>query len=561
MFSWRAADTCTPSEHTVSVTVDGQSFDGSSDTFVSLDAVRQYLTAASLPAYPSTQPRSPVSWTIPQKEGTALTLHGRDALLLTADTVIGGHQPYYTTSQLFGASMVTDNATLQYAVGVNGDDGETVLHYSAEPTVEAPEGVEKVWDAATGQLRLNYRYKENPQSITITPAADDNEAPLTLRLIDRTKAQTTWILDAAKSDGTTTPAAVEGVELARTATLDGSNLALTGSVSQASSATVIALAGVTTVTWNGATLGSITDSVANGETADPQEITPQTFTFVTARDDGESTVDYDDSQWTVADDTTSHQSEDYDGIVRYNNRDGNQQGHGTRGVVLDANHYGFHNGSVWYRAHYTASSDDPTIRLKTTASAGAPRQGKNPGFAQVWVNGQYAGSVPATDAGKWVSVSAPTGLVKAGEPAVLAVMVHILGLSLDWNNGAWGTKSQSKENRRLYDAELNAQGAVEWRIMGAGTDSAKDGNNPSGTIYNNGGLGGERAGWYAENVDDSNWTEAADLHADKPGIAWYRFKVTLNVPKDQDVAFRLDLQSEKFKTLQDHSQVAIFVNG
>lgn len=113
MFSWRAADTCTPSEHTVSVTVDGQSFDGYSDTFVSLDAVRQYLTAASLPADPSTQPRSPVSWTIPQKEGTALTLHGRDALLLIADTVIGGHQPYYTTSQLFDASVVTDNATLQ----------------------------------------------------------------------------------------------------------------------------------------------------------------------------------------------------------------------------------------------------------------------------------------------------------------------------------------------------------------------------------------------------------------------------------------------------------------
>ncbi|WP_194949893.1 beta-galactosidase [Actinomyces trachealis] len=556
IFSWRAADTSTPASHTVKVTVDGIAFPGSEDVYVPLDAVRYYPDATSLPSNPGTVPSGTIGWSrIPQKEGTSLTLHGRDALLLTADTKVAGHELYYTTSQLFAEPIAMDTATVQYLVGADGDAGETVLHYAAEPTVNAPSGVEKTWDAARGELRLNYTHGAEPQDVTITAAGKN---PLTLRLINRTTAQTTWMLTAMK-DGKATPVAVEGVELARTATFEGTKLALTGSVSQASNLRVLAPAGTTAVTWNGADLGALTQGVSTSSLTGPAAVAEQTLSFVKQEDNAYAAVDYDDSAWTTADDTASKQSEDYQGIIRYANRDRNQQGPGEAGVVLDSNHYGFHNGSVWYRAHYTAATNDPTLSIKATASNGAPGQGKNPGFAQVWVNGKYAGAVSAK--GGWERVQSPTGSVKAGQPVVVAVLVNNLGISLDWNNGAWGSASQSKENRGLYDARLNASGPVTWKIMGAPTTSAKDPANPSGTIYNNGGLQGEKAGWYGRTFDDSTWAPATDLHAATPGVTWYRAKVNLDVPEGQDTAFRLNLNSASFASRADHSQATIFVNG
>ncbi|SPT53574.1 Beta-galactosidase precursor [Actinomyces bovis] len=556
VFSWRATDTSAPASHTVKVTVDGEPFPGSQDAFVSLDAVRYYPDATALPSDTGTVPAGTIGWSrIPQKADTSLKLHGRDALLLTADTKIAGHELYYTTSQLFAEPIAMDAATVQYLVGADGDAGETVLHYAAEPTVKAPEGVEKTWDAARGELRLNYTHGAQPQDVTITAAG---QSPLTLRLINRTTAQTTWVLTAMK-DGQATPVAVEGVELARTATFAGTKLELTGSVSQDSSLRVLAPAGTTAASWNGQDLGALSQGAATASLSGPSQVSEQSLSFVKQEDNAYAAVDYDDSAWTTAADTTSKQSQNYPGIIRYSNRDGNQQGPGRAGVVLDSNHYGFHNGSVWYRAHYTASSNDPTLRIKATASKGAPRQGRNPGFAQVWVNGQYAGAVSAE--GGWQDIKSPTGSVQAGQPVVVAILVNNLGLSLDWSNGSGGGASQSKENRGLYDADLKAAGPVTWKIMGAPTTSAKDAANPSGTIYNNGGLQGEKAGWYGKTFDDSAWAAATDLHATTPGVTWYRAKVNLDVPAGQDTAFRLNLNSARFKSRADRSQATIFVNG
>ena len=447
-------------------------------------------------------------------------------------------------------------------MGRTGDEGETVLHYDAEPTVTG-EGVEHTWDAARGELRLNYRHTAGtPLNVTVTRAGATSSADtLTLRVIDRTYAKRVWLLDGTR-DGVLTTTAVEGAEVGRTVHYADGVAHVTGSLEQAGDLSVVAPAGVSSVTWNGAPLGEVSSGTAHGSAPGPQEVAPQALSFVSATDDAEAATDYDDSAWTSADATTSRQSEDYPGILRYpGNRDRNQQGPGSyAGVVLDSNHYGFHSGSVWYRAHYTAASSDPTLSFQATASKGAPAQGRNPGFAQVWVNGQYAGALSAT--GDWQSVKAPAGAVRAGQRVVVAVLVNNLGLSLDWNNGAWGSLSQSKENRGLYDAALDAQGVVTWRINGATTASARDtATNPSGTVYNNGGLGGERAGWHMPALQDSSWERADDLHAARPGVTWYRSHVTLDVPDSQDTAWHLDVSSSRLPARADHSQVTLFVNG
>nr|WP_284500861.1 beta-galactosidase [Bowdeniella massiliensis] len=532
--SWRAPEGAEPAEHVVTVTVDGTPFEGSSDTFVSLDAVRYFPTRASLTPRREGPKEGEIGWAkVPQKEGTALVIDGRDGIVLTADKKIAGHDLYYTTSQLFGAPLATEAGHTQYLVAATDADGETVLHYKTRPQVTGD--VEQTWDGETGQLRLNYTHRTRPYEVRI----DDGSTPLTLRIIDRPAAVTTWLIDGMK-DGSLVTTAIEGVELTRTAHYDGTTLALTGSASKAGDIRVLAPAGTSTVTWNGKDLADVSQGVAKGEIPGPSDVAPITLQFVSAPDHRESEVDFNDSHWQRANDTAAANPD--------------KQGPGSsQGVVLDSNHYGKYEGSVWYRAHYTAASDDPTLTFIGNGGSGVPSQGKNPAFMQVWVNGTYAGALPA--AGTAQSLSAPKGSVTKGQPVVVAVLVHNLGQNLDWSDDGL-----SKQNRGLFDASLNSTGEVTWRIMGAMTaGAAASALNPSGTLYNNGGLGGEFAGWHTPQFDDHSWKPADSLHS-PAGVTWYRAHTRLDVPVGQDTAFRLEINSERAPH-SDGSQATILVNG
>ena len=574
-----ASQAAEPATHTVKVTVDGKAFSGSQDTFVSLDAVKVYPNAQSLPGENNDEADGTISWKrIPQKEGTTLALHGRDAIMLTADKQVGGHELYYTTSQMFGATLNSAGGSLQYLTGTRGDSGETVLHYTAQPQVSAPEGVEQTWDATTGQLRLNYSYSASPQQIIIK----DGDKVLSLRIIDRTTAQTTWLLDGTRN-GKLSSVAVEGVELARTAKFTGKDtLQLTGSVSAESNVRVIAPAGINHVGFNGGSLnpvsatgsagagtnsatgtagaagaasagnadaaGAGTNSatgpgdvgVFTGKVPGPAAVASQQLSFVKSTDYAEAKATYDDSKWKVAADTQAANPR-FQGPGEYSH------------TVLDSNHYGFYEGSVWYRGTFTATKADPYLYLQGNGGSGVPSQGKNPAFMQVWVNGVYAGAYDA--AGNWAKVNVPAGTVKSGDKVTVAVLVNNLGQNLDWSDDGL-----SKQNRGLFDVAIEGSAAT-WKIHGADADfAAKAATNPSGTLYNNGGLGGEKAGFHMPSFDDSKWTKADNLHS-PAGVTWYRARVKLNLPANQDTAFRLDINSSRFSSLGDRAQATLFVNG
>ena len=566
-----ASQAAKPATHTVKVTVDGKAFSGSQDTFVSLDAVKVYPNAQSLPGEINDEADGTISWKrIPQKEGTTLTLHGRDAIMLTADKQVGGHELYYTTSQMFGATLNSAGGSLQYLTGTRGDSGETVLHYASQPQVSAPEGVEQTWDAATGQLRLNYSYSASPQQIIIK----DGDKVLSLRIIDRTTAQTTWLLDGTRN-GKLSSVAVEGVELARTAKFTGKDtLQLTGSVSAESNVRVIAPAGINHVGFNGGSLNpaSATGSAGNagaagaagagnadaagagtnsatgtgdvgvftGKVPGPAAVASQQLSFVKSTDYAEAKATYDDSKWKVAADTQAANPR-FQGPGEYSH------------TVLDSNHYGFYEGSVWYRGTFTATKADPYLYLQGNGGSGVPSQGKNPAFMQVWVNGVYAGAYDA--AGNWAKVNVPAGTVKSGDKVTVAVLVNNLGQNLDWSDDGL-----SKQNRGLFDVAIEGSAAT-WKIHGADADfAAKAATNPSGTLYNNGGLGGEKAGFHMPGFDDSKWAKADNLHS-QAGVTWYRARVKLNLPANQDTAFRLDINSSRFSSLGDRAQATLFVNG
>ena len=549
-----ASQAAKPATHTVKVTVDGKAFSGSQDTFVSLDAVKVYPNAQSLPGENNDEADGTISWKrIPQKEGTTLALHGRDAIMLTADKQVGGHELYYTTSQMFGATLNSAGGSLQYLTGTRGDSGETVLHYASQPQVSAPEGVEQTWDATTGQLRLNYSYSASPQQIIIK----DGDKVLSLRIIDRTTAQTTWLLDGTRN-GKLSSVAVEGVELARTAKFTGKDtLQLTGSVSAESNVRVIAPAGINHVGFNGGSLnpasatgsaGAGTNSatgtgdvgVFTGKVPGPAAVASQQLSFVKSTDYAEAKATYDDSKWKVAADTQAANPR-FQGPGEYSH------------TVLDSNHYGFYEGSVWYRGTFTATKADPYLYLQGNGGSGVPSQGKNPAFMQVWVNGVYAGAYDA--AGNWAKVNVPAGTVKSGDKVTVAVLVNNLGQNLDWSDDGL-----SKQNRGLFDVAIEGSAAT-WKIHGADADfAAKATTNPSGTLYNNGGLGGEKAGFHMPSFDDSKWAKADNLHS-QAGVTWYRARVKLNLPANQDTAFRLDINSSRFSSLGDRAQATLFVNG
>ena len=572
-----ASQAAKPATHTVKVTVDGKAFSGSQDTFVSLDAVKVYPNAQSLPGENNDEADGTISWKrIPQKEGTTLALHGRDAIMLTADKQVGGHELYYTTSQMFGATLNSAGGSLQYLTGTRGDSGETVLHYASQPQVSAPEGVEQTWDATTGQLRLNYSYSASPQQIIIK----DGDKVLSLRIIDRTTAQTTWLLDGTRN-GKLSSVAVEGVELARTAKFTGKDtLQLTGSVSAESNVRVIAPAGINHVGFNGGSLNpasatgsagagtnSATGSAGNagaaasaakaatgtnsatgtgdvgvftGKVPGPAAVASQQLSFVKSTDYAEAKATYDDSKWKVAADTQAANPR-FQGPGEYSH------------TVLDSNHYGFYEGSVWYRGTFTATKADPYLYLQGNGGSGVPSQGKNPAFIQVWVNGVYAGAYDA--AGNWAKVNVPAGTVKSGDKVTVAVLVNNLGQNLDWSDDGL-----SKQNRGLFDVAIEGSAAT-WKIHGADADfAAKATTNPSGTLYNNGGLGGEKAGFHMPGFDDSKWAKADNLHS-QAGVTWYRARVKLNLPANQDTAFRLDINSSRFSSLGDRAQATLFVNG
>lgn len=601
-----ASQAAEPATHTVKVTVDGKAFSGSQDTFVSLDAVKVYPNAQSLPGENNDEADGTISWKrIPQKEGTTLALHGRDAIMLTADKQVGGHELYYTTSQMFGATLNSAGGSLQYLTGTRGDSGETVLHYASQPQVSAPEGVEQTWDATTGQLRLNYSYSASPQQIIIK----DGDKVLSLRIIDRTTAQTTWLLDGTRN-GKLSSVAVEGVELARTAKFTGKDtLQLTGSVSAESNVRVIAPAGINHVGFNGGSLNpasatgsagagtnSATSSAGNagaakftgtagaaasaakaatgtnsatgtgdvgvftgktatgtnsatgtgdvgvftGKVPGPAAVASQQLSFVKSTDYAEAKATYDDSKWKVAADTQAANPR-FQGPGEYSH------------TVLDSNHYGFYEGSVWYRGTFTATKADPYLYLQGNGGSGVPSQGKNPAFMQVWVNGVYAGAYDA--AGNWAKVNVPAGTVKSGDKVTVAVLVNNLGQNLDWSDDGL-----SKQNRGLFDVAIEGSTAT-WKIHGADADfAAKAATNPSGTLYNNGGLGGEKAGFHMPGFDDSKWAKADNLHS-PAGVTWYRAHVKLNLPANQDTAFRLDINSSRFSSLGDRAQATLFVNG
>lgn len=529
-------------EHTLVVEALGEPAEGGEGTVVTLDAL-------DLPGASGDDgveiPDGVVGWPrVPQQEDAVLHLHGRDALTLVVDTVIGGHGLLYSTAAPFGPTLPRRGGHLQHLIGQEDDPVEIVLRYAEQPQVEAPDAVATTWDAETGQLRLNLTPGDTPIQVDVTGApvtseGTGEESLLALRLLGRAAAATTWFLGGRPADRMpATPGSqdahvvVEGAEIARTVAFSRADADLVVGSTSGADVRIDVPESIRRVRVNG-TSRPAKDGIATMTLAAPEVPAVPDLAFRVAEEGPEAAADFDDSSWRVADST--------EGSTPF-------QGPGRGGVVLDSNHYGFYEGGVWYRAAFTATTGREVV-LRGNGGTGQPAQGKPPAFLQIWADGTYLGAAPATGSDQVFTL--PDAVAAAGESAVLSVLVHTLGQNLDWSDDAL-----SKQNRGLFDAVLPADGEIVWRLQGA------DGEDPLRSMYNVGGLHGERHGWHLPGHDDSAWEPTDSLTAEAPGIRWYRADFELDTADGVDAAWRLAVRSPRFEDDRtDASQAVLYVNG
>ncbi len=515
----------TDTTHTLEIVVSGQKNSASGGTYVSIDAINVPTATQQADYYP----------VVPQQSGTAITLQGRDSKLLVANDAFDGQQLMYSTSELMTQAQI-GNQAVALVYGPAGTDGETVLRYSSQPTVNVLAGnVTTTWDPTRDDLRLDYVHN----GLDEVAISGGGRSSLLLLVADTDIAETFW--PERTSAG---PALVEGGYLVRTAQSAGSTLALTGDTSKPGPITVWAPPGLDAVTWNGQPVATTsgTDGSLTGSVGGPAPVTLPTldnwrFAFETP----EAQPGYDDSSWLLADHpaTTNPTSP-------------------ITTPVLYADDYGFHHGFVWYRGHFTATDNETGINLTVG-------EGQHGAFS-VWLNGALLGSNTSGSEQAQESFAFPAGALRPGKDNVVAVLVQSSGHDEDGVYGSPPSDSQ-KAPRGLLGATLEgASTPITWRLEG--NQGGEDLQDPVRGPLNATGLYGTNNGWDLPGYPDDDWQRVSlpDSWSGRglpPGIGWYRTTFNLSLPPQSYVPVAVQIGGPGPGPGTDAAdyRAFIFVNG
>ena len=442
---------------------------------------------------------------VPQQGSIRLT--GRDSKLYVANYGLGAAHLVYSTSEILTHTAIggRDVAVLY---GRSGQGGETVLRYASRPTVTVQSGTATTtWDGTRGDLRLNYDHTSGARVLVSGGGA---ARPLELIGTSDAGAAQFWRQDTAAG-----PVLARGPRLVRTAEVSAGTVALTGDTTASTTLEVWA-SGATAVTWNGApvTVSSTSAGSLTGTVGGPQAVTLPALTWRFRAETSERSLTFNDSTWIRA----------------------------LHGLTVDG--YGYHHGNVWYRGHFTGAGAETQVSL--TALTGVS------GVYAAWLNGTYLGSGTGGANATTTTFAIPAGLVRPGRDNVLAVLVDNVGHNEDFR-----ADDTHKQLRGLTAASITgAAGTIDWRIQGARGGQAPF--DPVRGPMNNGGLGGERAGWSLPGFPDSTWSTVTLPHSSgAPGVGWYRSTVTLDLPTGQDTPLALTITDDAARRYR----ALLFVNG
>lgn len=472
----------------------------------------------------------------------ASTLNGQDGKMLLASYDLERQHLVYSTSEL-QAHLRDGAGDILLLQGRSGERGETVLRYASAPKVEVLAGqVSTSFDVAHGDLKLGYVHS----GLARVRVSGGGRAPLLLLLADEPTSQAFWSQDTAAGRVLELSPA-----LIRTARLDQGRLQLTGDT-QADSPLEIWGPGVTQASFNGQALtlarqpdGSLRAPMLAGPA--PIEL-PDLGTLAWQRRMGnpEAQPGFDDSGWIEADHRAS-------AAQTWTQPERGQP-------TLAMSDYGFHHGDVWYRGRVDIA-DASTNRLELFFGGGGA------GMLQAWVDGRFLGQHELDTGRSFPQTTGSAHFVLDGlapGPHLIAVMVRN-----DSHNWDLMADDAHKEARGLIAASLTSKGGrrfgvpIRWRIQGnlGGEHIADMVRGP----LNNGGLYGERAGWYLPGgaVEQAGgWTRAqAGAAPPAPGTYWLRTHFKLDLPRGHDVQLGLAFGDTGKPRSERDNRALIFVNG
>ncbi|WP_086849558.1 beta-galactosidase [Amycolatopsis kentuckyensis] len=490
--------------HTLKIAVTGQKNANATAPYVVVDAVD--LLSGSTDYYP----------VVPQQPGTGITLNGRQSKILVAGYDLGATRMQYSTSEIMTSAAI-GNRDVAVLYGDKGGPGETVLRFAKQPAVQVLGGTAtSTWDAARGDLRLNYTHDGLTRVLVTAPGA----RPLLLLLADKATAATFWRQDTASG-----PVLVRGTHLVRTAAEQYGTLSLTGDTGADGGLEVFSTAKA--LLWNGSRVpvqptpsGSLTGSAPTAKAVTLPALTG----WKHQQESPESRPAFDDSAWPVADKETTNSSTAL----------------GTK-PVLFADDYGFHTGNTWYRGHFTGDGKQTGITL--SSQSGGPA-----GAFSAWLNGVFLGSSTSPQH----TFTFPAGALHQGDNEISVLTVN-MGHEEDY-----GASNGNKAARGLTAARLTGTPltSVTWRLQGVrGGETGLD--QVRGPL-NTGGLYGERAGWSLPGFPDRGWAPASLPAKDTtPGVSWYRTTAELDLPRGQDTSLGLTVTDDPARQYR----ALIFVNG
>lgn len=449
--------------------------------------------------------------TLPQINGTSLTLNGRDSKIHVSDYDVGGSTLVYSTAEIFTWHKYADKTILV----VYGGPGETHELALAVTGLDVLEGdVQNI--ATRGYTVLNFKADGTRKVAKLGV----EEHFVYIYMLDRNQAFNYWAIDQAPHDSSS-PIILKAGYLMRTAKVTGDTLALTGDLNATTPIEVMggAPASLSKLTFNGKDLDFQVskDGVVSADIdfVKPDLAIPQLSELEWKYMDTlpEIQPGYDDSAWTVAD-----MKKTYNSLQPLKTP-----------VSLYSSDYGFHTGALLYRGTFTATGNETTFYLST--------QGGSAFGSSVWIGDQYLGSWRGYDAARNGNSTFTLPNLTKGKTYTITVVVDNQGLDQNWTIGT----ETMKNPRGILDYKLSGHGQsdVQWKLTGnlGGEDYMDISRGP----LNEGGLFVERQGLHlpgALSAQGVDWKASKGPVADgipAPGIGFFATELKLDLPTGYDI--------------------------
>jgi len=341
--------------------------------------------------------------------------------------------------------------------------------------------------------------------------------------------------------GNTTSVIVEAGYLVRSVYIEGTALHILGDLNATVPIKVIgAPASTKDLHFNSVKLDFTTDPVT-GEWSSILEYTAPTINlpdlstldwkYVDDLPEIQST--YDDSAWTLADQTTSNNPYKL-----------------QTPTSLFGSDYGYNTGVLIFRGKFVATGKESSIWIHT--------EGGSAYGSSAWIASTYLGSWAGIDASSNNNNTYTLPNLVVGKTYIITVVVDNNGLDENWTTGT----DEMKLPRGILGYELSghAQSDITWKLTGnLGGESYID--KVRGPL-NEGGLYAERQGFTQPFPPNHNWPAGnPETGISTAGVAFYQADFHLDFPNNYDIPLTFNFGNTTINGATADYRAQLWVNG